>query len=348
MMSAAPCSFCQHTNPPSSRFCNACGGTLYDMPCPHCGAVNDPEATVCHQCARELPERTDVAAPLLPAGARSRVAGSAGATGGGPDPLPPASLIGKGVDHDARLFATLQQLLEYSSAPADIGSSDRRSLDPPVPPGARGAATRTSDHAPRPYAVSAVGEPKAFRVEPRLIRRVRSAVILGIAVLAVAAASAYYFYRWLVDIPPTAIATENAGKGGSPVATRVLVEAGTAPSAKAPTGASSTVALTPPLGAPAPESSVPAVRPGTVTAARGDAGGPASMTRSPGADQRRHGAEGGSLPQPPAPAAPAAVARPRTSEAGPGFELQKPRLGPCTEVVAALGLCTQEPAQGRE
>ena len=45
----------------------------------------------------------------------------------------------------------------------------------------------------------------------------------------------------------------------------------------------------------------------------------------------------------------AAGARPRAPESGTGIERPAPpRIGPCTDAVAALGLCTREPTQRRE
>ena len=100
----------------------------------------------------------------------------------------------------------------------------------------------------------------------------------------------------------------------------------------------------------APVSTVPPVRPGTAIpgdASRPETGPPARSTAAT-ADQRRSGTEAKDSSSGVAAAAPAAVPRPRTSEAAAGFELQQPRVGPCTEAVAALGLCKREPTQRRE
>jgi hypothetical protein len=49
------CSFCDHTNPAGSKFCNGCGGPLHLAQCPHCNALNDKTATACHKCQAPLP-----------------------------------------------------------------------------------------------------------------------------------------------------------------------------------------------------------------------------------------------------------------------------------------------------
>jgi hypothetical protein len=54
IMSLTTCRFCQHSNPPDSNYCNACGGILTLAPCPHCGAVTEVTATTCYQCRGSL------------------------------------------------------------------------------------------------------------------------------------------------------------------------------------------------------------------------------------------------------------------------------------------------------
>ena len=65
-MSLTKCPYCEHGNPGSSKFCNACGATLTLAPCPHCGAVNQVSATSCYQCKGQLPAAI-AEAPALPA-----------------------------------------------------------------------------------------------------------------------------------------------------------------------------------------------------------------------------------------------------------------------------------------
>ena len=192
------------------------------------------------------------------------------------------------------------------------------------------------------------GNPRAEhpRAEPRTAHRGRLTVMIGAAALGVFAASAYYAYRWVADTRAVPIA-DKAGDAGAPVATGTVVESPVPVAPASPTPA----AVVAPAAAPAtPPGTVPPVRPGTAIpggASRPETGPP---TRSPAttADQRRGDAAAKDSSSGVAAAAPAAVPRPRTSEAAAGFELQQPRVGPCTEAVAALGLCKREPTQGRE
>jgi hypothetical protein len=184
----------------------------------------------------------------------------------------------------------------------------------------------------------------------------------GVALAVLLAASVHYVYRWFADSP---LVADKAGESGNRVATGIVAEPAASPDAGAPIGPAPPALATPAIALPPPTTGVPAVRPGTVvpgeargptTAAvagvPGEARGPttAAVAGSAGsnAPQRRSGTEVKDTSPGTAPAAPAAIARPRTVEAGAAFELQRPRVGPCTEAVAALGLCTREPAQGRE
>ena len=182
---------------------------------------------------------------------------------------------------------------------------------------------------------------------PRTAHRGRLAVMIGAAALGVFAASAYYAYRWVADTRAVPIA-DKAGDAGAPVATGIVVDPPVLAAPASPTPAAVVAPAVAPSAAPA--STVPPVRPGTAIpgdASRPETGPPARSTAAT-ADQRRSGTEAKDSSSGVAAAAPAAVPRPRTSEAAAGFELQQPRVGPCTEAVAALGLCKREPTQGRE
>ena len=346
-MRAADCSLCQHTNPPGSKFCNVCGAPLYLVPCPHCGAVNEFTASACHQCAGKLQGRAEGAAP--PA---SRVRNSAGggvgaSAAGAPEALPAESLTSEELDPDATL-QRLRQLLDRPDSDAATGSPPQGIPDPPVPHRARGS-TESDSAGARRYPVSAVTEPAAPRVGPRIAHRGRSVVMIAAAALGILAASAYSAYRWLADTPAVP-ADDKAVDAGAPVAKGVVRELGGTPSTAAPVNSTPAAVVTPAVAASTPASTVPPVRPGTVSPGDADRRGTDPPTRSPAAttDQRRRGAEARAPSSGVASAAPAAVPRPRTTEAAAGFELQQPRIGPCTEAVATLGLCTREPVQGRE
>lgn len=174
------CKYCEHGNPPDSKYCNACGAILTLAPCPHCGAVSEVTATTCYQCRGSLQESSkDALVPALPAAAIS---------------------------------------------------------------------------------------------QPSL--RQPSLAIVGTVVVAMVAFIGYYAYRHysLVSLPPSSAGNTEA-KGRS---------------------------------------------------------GPVQPASTPG------------------PAVAAAVARPQTTNGGKAGELEPPRLGPCTETVAALGLCIPKPVPKNE
>jgi hypothetical protein len=330
-------------------------------PCPHCGAVNEATASICQQCSGKLQGEADGAAAPSPGVRKSTGPGSAWAAGGALNSTPLEPLTSEGPDQDARVSATLRQLREYlerSDAEPAVGFQSRP--HPPAPPHQTGGAAAGRSAAPRPYPVSTVTEPWVLHAEPRNTYRRRWAAIVGGAALAVLlAASGYYVYRWIAESP---LAAEKAGEVGNRVATGIVAEPAANPDAGVRIGSTppavattSPVAATPPLTTPAltappPTSEVPPVRPGTVVP--GETRGPTTAavagSAGSGATQRRSGADAKDTSPGTAPAAPAAVARPRTVEAAAAFELQRPRVGPCTEALAALGLCTREPAQGRE
>ena len=352
MMRAADCSFCQHANPPEAKFCNAGGGPLNLVSCPHCGAVNEIGAIGCHRCAGKLEGRADGPAPPSVRIRRSASGGSGVVAAGAPDALPLTPATSEALDPDAQTFATLQrlrQLLDQSDSDGATDSQGQKIPDPPAPQVARGLAARYPAGSLQ-YPVSAVTEPAPRRDEPRGARRGPVLVVIGTAVLGVLAASAFYAYRWQADTDALPEAGK-AGNAGAPVAAGTIGEIAS-PADAAPAGSARAAgvpsAVTSPT--PAPVRAVPPVLPGTVSA--GDAKRPETATpaRSPAAatDLRRSGAEARDSSSGVPAAAPPGVPRPRTTEAAAGFELQQPRLGPCTEAVAALGLCTREPAQGRE
>jgi hypothetical protein len=342
----AQCSFCERTNPPDSKFCNACGAPLHLVPCPHCAAVNDSTATVCHQCNAQLPESTRDA-PALPQSAADPVAQQ------------PSGL--HDLDRDAQVLATLQELRQIVArsdrAPA-ADEPDASTLGSQVALQARGALTTAPPAAAQAYPVSAVPASPALRVAAGGAPRRRSMVMAGTVLLAAIAVSAYYAYRprTTIDARPAPAASGEVKERGSAAAVagsivdREANAIGGAPAASTP-GA----AVTPPVE-PAvqpiestPGSSIAAIRPGTVPPgdARLPATAPPASSLGATADQQRAGPQSRDS-GPGAASAPAAAARPRATDVGPGLDLPRPRVGPCTEEVAALGLCTPERTQRRE
>jgi hypothetical protein len=305
---------CERINPPDSSFCNACGTPLQLVPCARCGAVNDPTATSCYQCGVALPENrlgelarsSSVTEVWEGAGSEARTAE------GGMQPAQP-SLGVDGLDRDARLFAALQQLqrvLAYSDSGAAPGRADGNRLGSQAAKIDVLTALGPLGDALRSYRASAIAGSPSIRVGPRIVPRLRLAVIVGTVVLGVLAAAGYYAYRRppVLDVPQVPAASGVAKGGVSQAASGVIAVTPPPPVA----------AEAQPI-APAPEGSAAAT--GSGTALPGDArssSGPTSSVR-------------------------------RSAEAGPGIlELQPPRVGPCTDSIAALGLCVPEAIQRSE
>jgi hypothetical protein len=147
-----------------------------------------------------------------------------------------------------------------------------------------------------------------------------SPAIVGTVVVAIVAFIGYYAYHHysLVSPPPTSAANSEAKGRSDPV--QPPSAPGPASTPVDPVTATPASAVLPALAAPAPP--IPPATP--------------QMT------QRRAARQSVEPPETSAAAVPAA--RPRTTTASKTAELEPPRLGPCTEKVAALGLCTPKPA----
>jgi hypothetical protein len=364
MRPVAPCPFCEHVNPPDSKFCNACGAPLHLVPCARCEAVNDPTATTCHQCGAPLPEnRLGGLARSSSAAEMTDAAGFAAWTAEGrTDPIAQPSLGADGLDRDARLFATLQELqrlVAYPDSGAAAGRPDETSRGTHAANAdGRTAVTPLAD-ALWSYPASAIAGSQAIRVAPRIVSRQGLAVIVGTVVLAVLAVAGYYAYRErpVLDVPQVPAASGAVKDGGSPAATGALVNPSASAGGGVPTASTPALAVTPPVAAdgrsiaPQPEGGVAAIRSGTAVPGDARSPGTAPLARSSGgttASPRRPAAEARD-PSGTATAVPAGVARPRTADAAPGIiERQPLRVGPCTDAVAALGLCAPEAIQRRE
>ncbi len=277
----------------------------------------------------------------------------------GTQPIAQPSLGADGLDRDAGLFATSQELARRM-AHSDLGAVAGRPNGNTLGTHAANADVRTAviplADALRSYPAAAIAGSLAIRVAPQIVPRRGLAVIVGTVVLAVVAATAYYAYRErpVPDVPQIPAASGAVSDGGSPAATGALVNPSATAGDGVPTTSTSALAVTPPIAAdpqpiaPAPEA---AIRSGTAApdAARSPATAP--LARSSGGttiSARRPGVEARDPSKVAAPV-PAGVARPRSADAGPGIlERQPARVGPCTDAVAALGLCVPEAIQRRE
>jgi len=360
-MRSAACPFCEYINSPDSKFCDACGTPLQLVPCARCGAVNHPTATSCHQCAAALPEdRPDGLARSSSATEAADAAGSgARTTRGTTRPITQPSLGAAGLDRDARLSAALQELkrlLADSDSGAVAGRPDGKSLGTHAANADVRRAVSSLADALRSYPASAIAGSPAIRVGPRIVPRRGLAVIVGTVVFAVLAAAGYYAYRER-PVPQVPRASGVVKDSGSPAAAGALVNPSVSGSDGVPSASTPTRAVMPPVAAdarpiaPAREGSATAIRSGT--APPGDARSPATApfarssggttTRAQRPDAQARDSSEAATP------VPTGAARPRPADAAPGIlERQPPRVGPCTDAIAALGLCAPEAIQRRE
>jgi hypothetical protein len=178
------------------------------------------------------------------------------------------------------------------------------------------------------------------------------AVVGGTVVLAVVVAAGYYAQRARqADVSRLGAVSGTAKGSGGPAAIGALVNpsdsaSGGAPGASSPSPAPPAAADAKPI-APAAEVSPAAARSGATPPDEAHPAATPAVARSSGETLTR--------PRRPAPEARAetvpvpAGPRPSTAGVAPGvIEHQPPRVGPCTEAVAALGLCAPESVQRRE
>jgi len=368
-------------NPADSRFCNACGAQLNLALCPHCAAVNARAAKDCYQCGGSLTGRS---ADTL--AARSPVAGAIGASNSGvpaagSEKKPVAQRASESdapdrvVDTVANELDELRELLQLmnrrvsGTAATPSAGADLRSQTGSVGPNrAVGPPADRSLTGPVPAVAAARALPAVSATVPR---RRRTGAIVGTIVLGVLAVVGYYAYRQhaALDVAKARSASgETAGHMG-PTSSGVVVNLGAEPVREPSTASTAGPVVGPavanaPSVPPASEGSAATVREEDATsdeprrgagavkeASPGDGTGPAkppSAAAPPAPAVQRRGAR--ELERPPEAAAAAAVLIPRSqkSGAGTGIEPPRPLLGPCTEALAALGLCAPELTQRRE
>ncbi len=178
-------------------------------------------------------------------------------------------------------------------------------------------AARDSDVTTPPGLASEVGNSSAPRVRARTLSRQRVGLIIGSAVLATLAFSGYWVYRQRLSIvdPPSPAATPVRGID------RDVATAGNAKAGEA----HDKVELSPVANSSSP---VPPAAPAPTTPNNGrvDRG----VVNSPEA------------------ASAAALKRQKATNAAARTGRQLPDIGPCTETIAALGLCVSVPAKSEE
>ena len=328
-MLSRQCPFCENVNPPSSRFCNACGVKLHAALCPYCGAVNVLAATTCVSCAAELPDASSAAMAALsatadveaPAHAAPPIEAAPVAEPHGAPPrvvsldtVPPLAFsVHFDRDHTVKIDRSYDSGAHVNAHHADwtaSRTSERRELTSPHPPLpeltlqvddflAQGLAPafdlRTS---PAP-----VAEPPRYR---------QYAALLGIAIVALLAGSAYYLYHAHTIAEMSALVASGR---------ELKVRDTSTESAPTDTPAATPVAPSPAAAA------APAIPANPQSALPADA-------------QRKLRATGQIGSAEAAATVDAAAARTKSGNAASATPPQG--LGPCTDAVAALGLCTRE------
>jgi hypothetical protein len=364
-MASSTCCFCSHANPPKAKFCNECASPLHLKPCRLCDAVNARDAQACHRCGAALqaaPETLDAspdhivseADETLAALRRELVATTA------PDAETSSESIRDGVGEvvadtsaavDARAAepaSTVQEEeLDRQDAFAESGAGDEQRP---------GMEARVEAIPPEPaFEISSV----PVRPEERQGRPERRSRGLGVAIVIalVAVPLGVYLMRnpaqldeWLgrTAAPPT---IEPTAADAPPVAPPVAVPtepAATLPAASSAPAESSSdaatlaqraqqavggvVTLLPPSPPVEPDASISDTPTSVVVAPDREAKtAPASRARTSAARTRSR--ERATKPRPQTP--------PAQSQRDTAQPPDQSRTQPCTEAVAALGLCNR-------
>ena len=381
------CGFCRHGNPTGSRYCNACGAPLTAEPCPDCGAVNDVMATTCQQCGASLGDglENEFFLPLPPEGPanlRSALQPAETPTDTAPAPHTAAATGSGRLDNGAHLIAESspqsgavrdESLADsppnefFLPLPPEAPANPNSPLQPPermTEADSDGRDTPNDDGLPATAPSASVGSgtfQEGVASRPRW-RVSKPAAALVIVVLAV---SVYFAYRHFQphDAAPRPAST------GEAKSVRVIPAASektnAAPAAAAPTvtakpgvgGDSPPVLFAPDRGASA-ETQAKATGGDDARAKGGQIGDPASVGRArpevptdtatmPNQEERQAPREAQEAPKASAAGTGEDVRRPSTN-VGAGIAQRPPGSGPCTDALAALGLCTQENNQRRE
>ena len=255
-------------------------------------------------------------------------------------PIAHAFVGADALDRDARLLQQLQRVVADSDSASVAGGPDESGL----------GDVRTAD-AQSSYPASAIAGSRPTRVGARLLHRWGLTVIVGSVVLAVFAAAGYYAYR--AGPVPDVSQSDDAARGSAPAESRALVNPSMSGDGAVAGASTRTLAVTPAVAAdvqpiaPAQEGSAAAVRSRTAPLEDARSAATPPSARSSGettSSPRQAAAE----TRPPAETVSAGPGS-RTARVAPGVVEQQPaRVGPCTEAVAAVGLCAPESVQRKE
>ena len=359
-MMASTCCFCTHPNPLGAKFCNECASPLHLKPCRQCDAVNARDAEVCYRCTAAFP-----AAPKMVEASPERIVAEADATLAAlrrdldATAVPSADAAVQAVPLPAPV---LEQEIARAASAGGLGGPEASHAEP------------TSDEAP--IDETTIDETKfdetsiadnAEHPQWRPERRSRTflvALVGGLAVLAVAVyaiRNPAQLDEWFgrtggatVSESPAGEATPAAPSAEVPVDPRVLSTAADSAPATSSAGAATigqskpeTSAVAdnqPPPSAPtdvvaptvaAPEPAAAAPDPPPPVAANPERQAKAAQgSRAKGSAAKARPRERSPKPRGQAPE----VQNPRSSEQS---TTQAARNEPCSEAVAALGLCNR-------
>ena len=181
-----------------------------------------------------------------------------------------------------------------------------------------------------------------YKISPPSARQRPHALIVGIVLIAFAAASYYAFrQRTALDVREP----ELAGVKGRAGPADTNANAGAGIVTKAPADATPVATVTAPITAGA---ATVTAAPAELSALKPDAqpSREATAARPPRTGKSASSRETAGPPA--APAIDAAESIRARFEANKGLEKNPPNIGPCTDAVAALGLCTPEPTPRRQ
>jgi hypothetical protein len=364
-MFRSECPICEHVNPAESRFCNACGAPLHLAPCPRCGTINGLGAQDCYKCGAALMVRS---ADALAAGTPL-----AETIGGSGSVAPAATRESEPVAHQSSRTDTPDRLAETVANPQDMLRELQRMMATPVSGvgvtvsekvglGSQAGGAKPNNavdplgNAVRPRPGSAVTTARARPAVSRTVPRRQSfRALVGMMVLAALAVVGYYAYRQhlAVDAAQVPAATGETTARTGPVGGGSIVGSEADPVRRVPIASTSPVD-TPPAAIREDSAVAGDARRGGSDMKDATPGNGTGSAKLPSAAATR-GTEnpqraGRGSERSPEAAAAAAVLIPRAPTPGAGTRIEPPppRLGPCTETVAALGLCALEPTQRRE
>jgi hypothetical protein len=343
-MATSTCCFCAHLNPAGAKFCNECASPLNLKPCQACNAVNPRDGQACYRCGATLraapdasvisPEQIVAEADEMLAALRRELVGDgaskASATPDVPRAEPASQVVEAGPAFDSRPNPVARSD-EPNASVAD--PSNRLSAQPAEP---------TVDASPpliRP-------EDRPWRPK----RRSSGVAFAAIVALAVVPVAVYVMRNpaqldeWL-GRPPASSSVEPATAQETRPASQLAGPADAPASSTAGATLEADGARTQPPATPPTDVAAPTSTP-VESASGGAVDAPAAVTTPSGTEAKA---------SPPTRPKSSAKARPRDrttkprppqapsqrGSAQPTGTEQATRTEPCTDAVAALGLCSR-------